>query len=177
MTRSASRVTFLRWFSGWFPGWFIGRSLACLAIGLSVAASTPALAEPAAQVAGEWGLLGTWALDCTLPPDRDRGARISYRIVDGGRLILARDFGDASDISDIPDARLEPDGSLRLTVTFPAIRQTRIYTLAKDSDGNIRAMSNRDSKGRYSIRAGRFSATGQPTPKQARCALNIPNHF
>lgn len=152
-----------------FLWWFLGRSIACIVIGLSLAASKPAIAGTAAEIASEWGLLGTWALDCTLPPDRDRGARFSYQIADDGRLILARDFGDASDTNDIPDVRLEPDGSLRLTVNFPAIRQIRIYTLAKDGDGNIRAMSNRDSKGRYSIRDGRFSATGQPTPKQARC--------
>jgi len=36
-------------------------------------------------------------------------------------------------------------------------------------DGSIRAISNRDSKGRYSIRNGRFTATGEVTPKQMRC--------
>lgn len=135
-------------------------------------AGGPAICEPAiagpAAVAGEWELLGSWALDCSLPPDRDRGARFNYKIASDGRLVLVRDFGDTSDINDVLDARAEPDGSLRLTVNFPAFGQTRIYTLVKDS-GGIRAMSNRDDRGRYSIRNGRFSATGEPTPKQARC--------
>ena len=130
------------------------------------------MAEPAASaaaVASDWNLLGSWALDCSLPPDHDRGARFIYRLADDGHLILARDFGDSSDTNDVHEARQEPDGALRLTVYFPAFRQTRIYTLAKDSDGSIRAISNRDSKGRYSIRNGRFTATGEATPKQMRC--------
>ena len=157
MTGSANRATRLC------------RSIAFVVTGLALVTGELAIAGSAAQIASEWGLLGTWALDCSVPPDRDRGARFTYQIADDGHLILARDFGDASDTSDISDVRLEPDGSLRLTVNFAAIRQTRIYTLAKDGDGNIRAISNRDSKGRYSIRDGRFSATGQPTPKQMRC--------
>jgi len=157
MTGLASRAMLLRYL------------IATIATGLLFAAGHSAIAGSAAQAASEWGLLGTWALDCSLPPDRDRGARLSYRIAEDGRLILARDFGNASDTNEISDAQIEADGSLRLTVEFPAIHQTRIYRLAKDGDGNIRAISNRDSKGRYSIRNGRFSATGQPTPKQARC--------
>lgn len=132
----------------------------------------PVMAEPiasAAAVASDWNLLGSWALDCSLPSDHDRGARFIYRLADDGHLILARDFGDSSDTNDVHEARQEPDGALRLTVYFPAFRQTRIYTLAKDSDGGIRAISNRDSKGRYSIRNGRFTATGEATPKQMRC--------
>ncbi len=149
------------------------RILPLLALATPVV-TAPAMSEPAidhspAAIAGEWKLLGSWALDCSLPPDHDRGTRFNYRIANDGRLVLVRDFGDTSDLNDVLDARIEPDGSLRLTVNFPAFAQIRTYTLAKDGDGNIRAVSNRDDKNRYSIRNGRFSATGQPTPKQARC--------
>jgi hypothetical protein len=151
----------------------LNRILTLLALAMPIvsgpAMSEPAIASPPAAIAAEWELPGSWALDCSLPPDHDRGARFNYRIANDGRLVLVRDFGDTSDINDVLDARTEPDGSLRLTVNFPAFGQIRTYTLTKDGDGNIRAMSNRDDKGRYSIRNGRFSATGQPTPKQARC--------
>lgn len=148
----------------------------CRRILMLIAATTfllneSAMAEPAvnaAAVASDWNLLGSWALDCNLPPDHDRGTRFIYRLADDGHLILARDFGDSSDTNDVLEARREPDGALRLTVYFPAFRQNRIYTLVKD-DGSIRAISNRDSKGRYSIRNGRFTATGEVTPKQMRC--------
>src|SRR5450631_2901480 len=42
-----------------------------------------ASAETAAETARKWGLIGRWALDCALPPDRDRGAVLAYEVETG----------------------------------------------------------------------------------------------
>jgi hypothetical protein len=40
-------------------------------------------------------------------------------------------------------------------------------------DGTIRAMYNRSQKGEYSIRDGKFTANGNPTPPQHKCGANF----
>jgi hypothetical protein len=37
------------------------------------------------------------------------------------------------------------------------------------SDGRLRAIYNRSERGEYTIRDGRYVATGVPTPPQQRC--------
>ena len=59
----------------------------------AMAAGT-ASADSAAETASRWGLIGRWSLDCSLPPDHDRGAVLAYEIADDGRLVYLRDFGD-----------------------------------------------------------------------------------
>jgi hypothetical protein len=36
-------------------------------------------------------------------------------------------------------------------------------------DGTMRAMYNRNQNGKYTIRNGKFTANGRPTPSQHRC--------
>jgi hypothetical protein len=49
------------------------------------------------------------------------------------------------------------------------MKQTREYGLMKQPDGTMRAMYNRDQKGEYTIRDGKFTANGNPTPSQHKC--------
>jgi len=139
-----------------------------------------ASAETAAETARRWGLLGQWSLDCALPPDRDRGAVLAYEVIDGGRLVYRRDFGDSTDSADVIAAEISADGLLNLRVFFPKLKQTRDYGLLMDADGSIRAFYNRDQKGNYSIRNGRFSANGKPTPPNHKCKsgtqVRVPGH-
>jgi len=134
----------------------------------AMAAGT-ASADSAAETASRWGLIGRWSLDCSLPPDHDRGAVLAYEIADDGRLVYLRDFGDSTDSADVIAAEVSADNLLNLRVFFPGLKQTRDYGLKMEPDGTIRAFYNRDQNGRYSIRNGLFSANGKPTPPNHKC--------
>jgi hypothetical protein len=133
-----------------------------------------ASAETAAETASRWGLIGRWSLDCGLPPDRDRGAVLAYEIGDDGRLAYRRDFGDSTDSADVIAAEISVDNLLNLRVFFPKLKQTREYGLRMGADGSVRAFYNRDQKGNYSIRNGKFSVNGQPTPPNHKCNSEAP---
>jgi hypothetical protein len=56
-----------------------------LAIPIFLALAPAASAGPVTDNASKWGLIGRWSLDCSLPPDRNRGTVLSYVIVRGDR--------------------------------------------------------------------------------------------
>ena len=117
----------------------------------------------------DWGLLGSWAIDCSLPPDRDKGAVLTYEVRPDGRVMYRRNFGDARDENEVVAASTDADGLLNIMVFFPAMHQTREFGLLMQKDGSLRAIYNRSQRGDYSIRDGKFVKTGAPTPVQHRC--------
>jgi hypothetical protein len=139
------------------------------AIALFTLATSAASAATVAEAASRWGLIGRWSVDCRLPPDHDRGAVLSYRVVDRGKVVLHRDFGDSEDQAEVVAADVSEDNLLKLQIYFPALKQTRELGLTRLPDGAIRAVYNRARKGAASIKDGRIAATGQPTPPQFRC--------
>ena len=128
-----------------------------------------ASAETVAETTRKWGLIGPWSLDCSLPPDRNKGTVLAYEIAPGDRVVHRRNFGDTKDESEVVSAEVSEDGMLNLRVFFPSLKQTREYGLIKQSDGTIRAMYNRNQKDEYSIKDGKFTANGNPTPSQHKC--------
>jgi hypothetical protein len=44
-----------------------------------------------------------------------------------------------------------------------------LVRLAMQPDGTMRAMYNRNQKNKYTIRDGKFTANGNPTPPQHKC--------
>ncbi|GLR86448.1 hypothetical protein GCM10007857_31590 [Bradyrhizobium iriomotense] len=116
-----------------------------------------------------WGLLGSWAIDCSLLPDRDKGAVLTYEVRPDGRVMYRRNFGDARDENEVVAASTDADGLLNIMVFFPALHQTREFGLALQTDGSLRAIFNRGERGDYTIRDGKFVRTGAPTPAQHRC--------
>jgi len=140
-----------------------------LAILFFLTLALDASAETVAETARKWGLIGSWSQDCSLSPDRDRGAALAYEIAPGGHVVHRRDFGDTTDESEVVSAEVSEDGMLNLRVFFPSLKQTREYGLIKQSDGTIRAMYNRNQKDEYSIKDGKFTANGNPTPSQHKC--------
>jgi hypothetical protein len=128
-----------------------------------------AFAETVTETASKWGLIGPWSQDCSLAPDRNRGTVLSYAIVRGDRLVHRRNFGDASDDNEVVGAKVSTDGMLNLRVFFSSLKETREFGLMKQPDGAIRAMYNRSQKGEYTIKDGKFTANGNPTPPQYKC--------
>ena len=130
--------------------------------------ASAAAADEAVDVARSWGLLGTWAADCTAAPVKGRGAIISYEVSADGNLIYRRDH-DPSDINEVASARVEPDETLVLSIVLPKARQTRENGIVRTTDGGIRSVFNRGQDGSYTIRESRFVANGKQTPALKRC--------
>ena len=143
-------------------------SLFGLALLAVVATSEASLAQTVAATVSKWGLIGTWRLDCSKPASRSDGD-LKYE-VRGGRVFHDREFGDGRDSNAVVSAARKADGSLQIAVHFASFSQTRQFSLIKGSDGRIRATSNRNvDTNEYSIKDGKFTANGNPTPWQTRC--------
>lgn len=135
---------------------------------VTLALSRSASADNPADVARDWGLLGTWAIDCAKPAKKGKGNIISYEIGSGGELIYRRDH-DTADINAVLDARIASDETLVLSIEMPQYRQIRENGVIKEADGSIRSLYNRGQDGTYSIRDSRFVANGASTPRLRKC--------
>ena len=140
-----------------------------LAMLFSLGFAINASAETVAQTARNWGLIGSWARDCSLKPGKNQAAMLAYEIVRDGRVVHRRDFGDTTDENEVVAADVSGDDMLNLRVFFPSLKQTREYGLMMQPDGTMRAIYNRNQKNEYSIKDGNFTASGSPTPPQHRC--------
>jgi hypothetical protein len=139
------------------------------AVMLWVAITSAVGAETLTATVEQWGLLGSWAVDCAARPDRDKGALLTYEIRTDGRVMYRRNFGDARDENEVVSATVNADGLLNVMVYFPSLRQAREFGLRLAKDGSLRAIYNRSERGEYTIRGGKYIATGAPTPMQQRC--------
>jgi hypothetical protein len=139
------------------------------AVVLWVAFTSTAGAETLAATVEQWGLLGSWAVDCAARPDRDKGALLTYEIRKDGRVMYRRNFGEAKDENEVVSATVSAEGLLDVMVFFPALHQTREFGLLLQKDGSLRAIYNRSERGEYTIKDGKYVATGAPTPAQQRC--------
>lgn len=136
---------------------------------LWAAFTATANAETLAATVEQWGLLGSWAVDCAARPNRDKGALLTYEIRKDGRVMYRRNFGEATDENEMVSATVNADGLLNVMVYFPSLHQTREFGLLLAKDGSLRAIYNRSERGEYTIRDGKYIATGAPTPAQQRC--------
>ena len=144
-----------------------------LAFVLSVTLAAQASAETIAETAGKWGLIGPWSLDCSLPPDRDKGTVLAYQTTPDDGVVHRRNFGDTTDENPVVSAKVSSNGMLNLRVSFLALKQIREYGLMLQPDGTLRAIYNRDEKKQYSIKDGKFTANGKPTPLQHKCVKPV----
>ena len=144
-------------------------ALVVLAILATCQATLAQRAQTAAESASQWGLLGTWRLDCNTPAS-SADSDLSY-VVREGQLFHDREFGNARDSSVVNAATILPDGSIELVVTFASLAQTRQFSLTKGGDGRIRALSNRkvDTE-EYTVRDGKFTGNGNDSPWQTAAA-------
>jgi hypothetical protein len=127
-----------------------------------------AWAETAAQTAGKWGLIGSWAVDCSIPRDNAHPL-FSYEVTADDRMMLRRDFGTRKDEQEVSSAEIAGHGLLILRILFPAFKQIRENGMVMLPDGGVRPIFSRNDKGQYSIRNGRFVANGHPTVALHKC--------
>jgi hypothetical protein len=146
---------------------WLARLLVATLLGISVAAGV-SFGQTPADAAAAWGLLGTWRLDCSAEASRS-DPDLTF-LVRGGQLFHDRNWGDGSDSSAVIAASITPDGGFSVTVQFDSLKQTRQWSYIQQSGGRIRAMFNRNvDDDQYSIRDGKFTANGKPSPWQTHC--------
>jgi hypothetical protein len=126
-------------------------------------------AETAGDTVHKWGLIGPWSRDCSRQADRNNDTLLAYEIVSDGRVVFQRNFGDTAEESEVVAAEVSGDGILNLRVFFPGLNQIRESGLMMQPDGSMRAMYNRSPQGEYTIRDGKFTASGGPTPPLRKC--------
>ncbi len=146
----------------------LGRLAPALII-LAGFATSASAAGNVAETVRKWGLIGSWSRDCSVPPDHASGTVLTYAIEADGSVVLRRDFGDIRDENNVVAARISANGVLNLDVYFPSLDQTRQYGLIKLPDGTLRAIYNRSGRREYTIKDGKFTANGEPTPGEHRC--------
>jgi len=137
--------------------------VSCLAI------ASEGYAETAAETVHKWGLIGSWSRDCSLAADRNSDTLLAYEMVREGRVVFQRSFNDTSEESEVVAAEVSADGMLNLRVLFPGLQQIRESGLMMQPDGSMRAMYNRSPQGEYTIRDGKFTTSGGPTPPLHKC--------
>lgn len=137
-------------------------------LAVCLAATAPAAAQDAGEAAAAWGLLGTWATNCSSAPGPS-SARLSF-VRSGDKLLHRRDFGKQRDEFTVPSASVLPDGSLEVVIDLAPMGERRTIVFARAGEGRKRAIANRGEKGDYTIRDGKFAASGAPTPVQTRCS-------
>jgi hypothetical protein len=119
------------------------------------------------EVAEQWGLRGSWALHCDQPASRSNP--LYFYEQEGGILVIRVEYGDMVTSSDVINASIVGDGDLEMTYDYKTFSQVRTIRLARDQDGKMHAVSNRDDKGNYSIRDGKFTGNGSPSLAFTHC--------
>ena len=119
-----------------------------------------------------WGILGTWAADCSAPPGRDNTFYTYVRR--GDRVFLDRDGQGFKDSSPITRAEVLPDGMIEYRVDFgrgPKKDRSNVFinTFAKGPEGRIRIFFNRSEAGEVTVREGRLLPGGVETSWRERC--------
>src|SRR5262249_26118231 len=118
------------------------RALGKVALTLAGMLALPsvACAENQAETTSRWGLIGTWALDCSKPAS-ENSPYLTYVIRRAGKVTYERDFGDRQDVSAVEEVNATANGELEVVVNFPSLKQTRRITWIMGRDGRARAVS------------------------------------
>jgi hypothetical protein len=133
--------------------------------------ATTGLARSPVDAAIAWGLIGTWALDCSARPSGPNGY-LTYERASSDQLVHKRDYGAIKDEHPIIEAKRLDDGALELVFDFSALSppQQRRVIIERVSIDSIRARENQVvGTTNYSIRDGTFVHNGKPVPLQMRC--------
>lgn len=133
---------------------------------LAVAASA-ARAGTDSDALSKFGLIGSWAIDCTAPPSMTNPVQIFVPSNAGEptRQLLVGN-PDVDRIMPIHDAIMITDDRLRLS--FPQNDLTVTVVLVKDN-GRIRPLESTTSDGRTLVSGGIVQANGQQTTWLEKC--------
>jgi hypothetical protein len=126
-----------------------------------------AAADSTSAAAAKWGLIGTWALDCSKKPAEGNVYETYAR--QGNDVFLNRNGGSFNDSNKFLSAKISANGMLDVRIQFTRLSQTRVNVFQKAPDGRKRAVTNHDTKGAYTVKDGKFVGNGAPTQWMTRC--------
>jgi hypothetical protein len=132
-----------------------------------VASAAFAQARMPADVAEQWGLIGTWAINCREASDL-QNPYYSY-LRQGQALLLRRDMGSLKDENEVLSAVITDDDGIELVTDFKSFSHVMTAHYIKDDADQFHPLSNKDEKGVYTIQDGKMVKTGSPSPAMTRC--------
>jgi hypothetical protein len=148
----------------------------CLAAALAVATVETANAQSVANTIAEFGLIGTWATDCTQPASTGNFLTI-YAIKPSGDV--SRTYydqpGHVYNTYKITDAKRQAPDMLSYEQVWdfegsPAnIAGDRVQVLLNMVDGKFQIVSSQGSDGSFFVKDRKYSGSGDESPWQSRC--------
>ena len=152
---------------------------ACFIAALTIATVETANAQSVANAIAEFGLIGTWATDCTQPTSTSNYLTI-YAIKPSGEV--SRTYYDQPDhiynIYKITSAKRQAPDLLWYEQVWdfdgsPAnIAGDRVRVLLKLADGKFQIVSSQGSDGSFFVKDRKFPGTADESPWQSRCPGN-----
>ena len=149
---------------------------ACLAAALAMATVETANAQSVANTVAEFGLIGTWATDCTQPPST-RNYLTIYAIKPSGEI--SRTYYDAPghvlNIYKITSAKRQAPDMLSYEQVWnfegsPAnIAGNRMQVLLNMVGNKYQIVSSQGSDGSFFVKDRKFPGSGDASPWQFRC--------
>lgn len=143
---------------------------AVLAALLSTAAPCFATESPVPGVLKQFGLLGTWAIDCAQPASADNEYSI-YAVSASGEATLSYSRGEPyrDIVYAIQTADREAENRLALQVLHMPERIPVDLVLLKEG-GAVRVWSSHAADGRLLVIEGVIAGNGKQSPRFKRCA-------
>jgi hypothetical protein len=136
----------------------------------SAPAQAAAAAQTVQQAARAFGLVGTWALDCSQPasPQNEHGV---YSISNDGSLDLTDDDGPQyqSNRYNFSQGLTLDSGKLQLDGVFFGDNLAQHTVLEKNASGQMRVFGNVDGSGKILVQNGAFPGGGEP-PWMNKCS-------
>jgi hypothetical protein len=145
------------------------RALICALPLLLLAA--PSHTETAADAVEQFGLIGTWAVDCNQSPS-PRNEHALFSVTSIGTAQLRNDFGRDYDemVYRIVAASLQGPDKLALRQVLTTDDAIVLDVVLVKSDEKVRIWSSRSREGNSFVRQGAIpSSNGQETRWSARC--------
>lgn len=125
-------------------------------------------AQTVAETLTEWSLMGLWSADCDRFPS-ERNTYLRFTAGPDGRALLERDSGETRISGEVTAAEIAADRSLTLRVRFPREKAAREISYVKALPRVMRVIIDRAIGGDFTIREGKYLATGEATLWQMRC--------
>ena len=149
---------------------------ACLVAALAMATVETANAQSVANTIAEFGLIGTWATDCTQPASSSNFLTV-YAIKPSGEV--SRTYydrpGHVFNIYKITSAKRQAPDMLSYEQVWdfegsPAnIAGDRVHVLLNMVDNKFQIVSSQGSDGSFFVKDRKFPGSGDDSPWQSRC--------
>ncbi len=152
------------------PRWMIATALAGAMSGVAVPTARAGAMEDAVPAIRQFGLLGTWGIDCGQTVSRDN-PRVRF-FVEGEPETVSRTLSVAPDRVVNRDAayyaEIVPND--RIVIVLRQAKAPTTFSIIRHVDGGIQTVDAFNSEGKHPIQAGIMSGNGEPSQVYRRCS-------